>query len=97
MRRPRWTLPTQLVWDPVAGAVQYHLYGGDVATLSRTNLGSCLDALDPNRTETAADLFELPPAGTGRFYLVTAENGAGQEGSLGDGSCCERPNPVPCP
>lgn len=97
VRNLRFESEARLTWDLVPGAAQYHLYGGDTATLSRTNFGTCLDALDSNRTDTVADLFEIPAPATGRFYLVTAENAAGQEGPLGDGSCCERPNLSPCP
>jgi hypothetical protein len=40
---------------------------------------------------------ELPAAGQGFGYLITAENGAGSEGTLGFASAAERSNFSPCP
>ena len=90
-----------IAWQPEAGALGYNVYRGMIASLSATNYGSCWasgllrdadldgnpDATDPQR----------PAAGSGYFYLVTAEMPSG-EGSLGRNSAGGvRPNSTPCP
>jgi hypothetical protein len=48
-------------------------------------------------SDTALPDAELPAPGQGFGYLVTAENGAGSEGTLGYASAAERSNFGPCP
>ncbi|ANM29842.1 hypothetical protein ABI59_10015 [Acidobacteria bacterium Mor1] len=93
----RWLDDITLVWGSLAGAVEYHLYGDDLSALTVGYAGSCLDSLDGNRTDTQATLVELPAVGAGRFYLVTGENGAGDESRPGSGSAVQRINATPCP
>jgi hypothetical protein len=57
----------------------------------------CRDDLDGARTDTVLSDAQLPPAGQGYFYGVTAENAAHQEGSLGFATCVERSSFNPCP
>jgi hypothetical protein len=83
-------------WDAVAGATEYHDYRGDLATLSYADFGSCVDDLDPVRTDTQFADATLPALGAGFFYLVTAEDATG-EGTLGFNACAERSNFSPCP
>ena len=45
-----------------------------------------------DRTDLQLDDLEDPGPGTGFFYLVTAEAGNGEEGSLGLGTRAERSN-----
>ena len=93
----RWTNRDHLIWDPTAGAVEYHLYRGLVSALSYGNFGSCRDSTDPNRTDTQLTDTGWPAYGNAFFYLVSAENGTGHEGSLGCGTSAERSNFAPCP
>ncbi|MBP7149002.1 MAG: right-handed parallel beta-helix repeat-containing protein [Acidobacteria bacterium] len=93
----RFSAPTTMLWDPVPTAVQYHLYVGTPATLSYQNYGSCQDVLDPNRSDTQFADAATPAPGTGRSYIVTAEDAGGSEGTMGYGTSAERSNYSPCP
>jgi hypothetical protein len=92
-----WTSKTSMAWDPTPGAAEYHLYRGMAAALGYGNYGVCRDDLDPVRTDTTATDPSLPATATAFFYLVTAENGAHREGSLGLGTCAERSFLNRCP
>ena len=53
---------------------------------------TCLNDLDPTHTDTMLiDVEESAPV-TGFYYLVTAREVSGEEGTLGDASCMERSN-----
>jgi hypothetical protein len=91
----RFTDSTELVWEPERSAGEYNLYRGLISIISGLTYGDCEQ---PGLTgETTIDT-DLPPASDGYFYLVTAENRLGEEGSKGrDSDGVERPNPAPCP
>jgi hypothetical protein len=93
----RWTGHAAMIWDPVATAVEYHVYRTALSSLGYTSFGACRDDLDPDRTDTALADVELPAAGQGFGYLITAENGAASEGTLGFGTAAERSNFNACP
>ena len=86
-----------LVWGAVSCATEYHIYRGPLTGLPSGDYGSCLDSIDPDRTDTTLLDTTIPALGRGFFYLITAENSLGQEGTLGYASSGERPNPSPCP
>jgi len=96
----RWIGAQDLHWDPVSSAppvVQYHVYRGTRPQLGYTNFGACLDGIDGNLADTSLhDGSNPPPAGI-LFYVVTAENSAGNEGTMGFATCAERSNYAPCP
>lgn len=90
-------LDDTLEWDPVAGAVEYHVYRQDPRTLSFQSFATCRDDLDDLRSDTQLVDEEEPLPGEAFSYLITAEDGLGNEGSLGAGTSAERSNFNPCP
>jgi hypothetical protein len=91
----RLTDQETLVWDPERSVGVYHLYRDSLGSLSGLGYGACeqYDLL----TTTTID-SDVPAVDNGYFYLVTAENRLGEEGTKGrDSSDAERPNPAPCP
>ncbi len=97
VRNLRWQDAFTLVWDAEPLAAEYHLYSGDVGQLSYANFGACRDDLDLVRTDAQAQPAPVPLPGKGLFYVVTGEDGAGREGTLGFGTSAERSNYSPCP
>ena len=90
-----FTTPQTLVWDPERSVGVYNLYRGTVNTLDGTVYGSCDEPDIAVNTTTDADPV---PDGDGYYYLVTAENRLGEEGTKGtDSAGATRPNPSPCP
>lgn len=95
VRHLRLTDHETLVWHAEGSVGTYHLYRDLLSSLSGLGYGSCAqyDLL----TTTAID-SDVPAVDDGYFYLVTAENRLGEEGTKGwDSSGAERPNPAPCP
>jgi hypothetical protein len=84
-----------LYWDGERSVGVYNLYRDLLSTLAGLGYGSChLHDLTVRRIDDA----DVPPANDGYFYLVTAENRLGEEGTKGsDSDGAERPNPSPCP
>jgi RHS repeat-associated protein/uncharacterized repeat protein (TIGR01451 family) len=93
----RWTGPTQMVWDPLASAVEYHVYRAALPGLSYASFGICHDAADPDRSDTVFLEPGNPPLGQGWSYLVTGEEASGSEGTLGFIAGAERSNFTACP
>ncbi|HJQ97748.1 MAG TPA: thrombospondin type 3 repeat-containing protein, partial [Candidatus Polarisedimenticolaceae bacterium] len=91
----RWTSKVRMLWNPAAGAVSYHVRRGELALLGYDEFGSCVDAMDVDRTDTVFDDGDVPASG--RFYLVSGENALGQEGTLGAASGAERSRFTSCP
>jgi hypothetical protein len=84
-----------LAWKPEKSVGRYEVYRGLVSSLASGGTGTCL--APGIAGETASDA-SLPAVGTGFFYLVTARNRLGEEGTKGFRSTgSERPNPLPCP
>jgi hypothetical protein len=92
-----WSDDDTLSWDAEPTAVEYHLYRDDAASLSWGHFGTCRDDLDANRTDTTATDPAVPAVGEAFSYLITAEDGLGQESSLGLASGAERSNFSSCP
>ncbi len=93
----RWDSDFRLLWDAVPGAVEYHVYRKDLASLSYQAFATCRDDLDGDRTDLQLDDLEDPAAQSGFSYLITAEDGLGQKGTLGFSSATERSNFTACP
>ena len=93
----RWTDPETMEWDAEPAAVEYHIYRDLVTTLAYDAFGTCQDIIDADRTDT--ELFDnaVPGDGEAWYYLVTAEDGGGEEGTLGLATCTERSNFTACP
>lgn len=86
---------TTLVWNPEKSVGTYSLYRDVLSALSGGGYGACKEYSLINETATDPD---VPPAREGYFYLVTAENRLGEEGTKGFNSYgAERSNPSPCP
>jgi hypothetical protein len=84
-----------LYWEGERSAGVYNLYRDLLSALAGLGYGNCyLQDLTVHRIDDP----DLPPSGNGYFYLVTAENRLGEEGSKGaDSTGAARPNPAPCP
>ena len=85
---------TTLEWDPEGSGGLYNLYRGKLHVVS-LGYGACHEQ---EIAATTTNDFDVPPSGTGLFYLVTVENRLAEEGSNGTNSNgVERNNGVPCP
>jgi hypothetical protein len=93
----RWSDPVTLEWTGALGAVEFHVYRGGLDALSCSFFGECQDASDPDSTDRMFSDPAVPPSGAGFFYLVTAEEDGGNEGTLGISLCGVRENSDPCP
>ena len=81
-------------WDPEKSVGAYSLYRDLVSTLPG-GFGTCFQSGISNEGWSTA---EAPPVGRAWFYLVTARNRLGEEGTKGFMSNgTERSNPSPCP
>jgi hypothetical protein len=89
----RFTSKTQFGWNLEPSVGKYNTYRGALGSFS--GYGSCLHGGLTSTTDTDA---QTPSAGSGYFYLVTAENRLNEEGIKGrtSGGAVE-PNPAPCP
>lgn len=90
----RFTSKTALAWDGEPSVGSYNLYRALRADLP-SGPGSCLVQ---GLTSPAGSDPDSPTSGVCWFYLVTAENRLGEEGTSGKRSSgTPRPNPTPCP
>ncbi|HKQ97667.1 MAG TPA: hypothetical protein VJV75_07325 [Candidatus Polarisedimenticolia bacterium] len=84
-----------LIWSPERSVGRYEVYRAPVSTLAGGGTGACFVTDVSGETTTDAS---IPGVGTGYFYLVTARNRLGEEGTKGFRSNgVERANPLPCP
>lgn len=91
----RFSSPTLMTWDPEPSVGVYDVYRGLTTGFSGGSYGSCLQAglTAASYTDSAS-----PSSGQCWFYLVTAENRLGEQGTSGylsDGS--QRPITGACP
>lgn len=94
VRGLRFSDASTLVWAPEKSTGDYNLYRDSLAGLSAGGYGNCLQQDLPD--ETAIDGAPVP-AGDGFFYLVTAENLLGEEGTKGTDSGGMRRTGGVCP
>ena len=88
-----FTDATTLAWTPEPSVGAYDVYRGLAGSLPG-GYGDCFASAAPGEIVTDA---ELPPPGACYFYLVTATNRIGEEGTKGyDSLGAERANPAPC-
>ena len=81
--------------DPTEG-LEFH--SARYAQVQRMDaFGACRNDLDTLRSDTELEDAELPPEGTGFFYLVTAESTVGEEGGAGNATCTKRTLFGACP
>lgn len=78
-----------LIWQPERAVGDYALYEGSIALGFDPDFGSCL----LSATSPTAEVATAVAPGDTLFYLVTARNRLGEEGTKGVG----RANPAPCP
>lgn len=71
----RWDSKTDLAWDPVAGALGYHVYQGDVANLPDD--ATCL--VGSNQSESIGS-NQTVASGQVLYYLVAGYDETGQSG-----------------
>jgi hypothetical protein len=93
----RFVDPITLGWNVAAGASEYHVYRQPIDVVGAGSFAVCRDDLDPDRTDGVLVDVEEPLAGEAFTYLVTVEDAAGTEGSLGFATAGERANGDPCP
>ena len=79
----RFSDTTTLVWDPEKSVGVYDVYRDALAALSGGGYGTCWQQDLVGTTTTDPD---VPGSGGGYFYLVTAENRLGEEGTKGSDS-----------
>lgn len=90
----RWASKTSVLWDPEPSVGSYDVYRDLLSTLPG-NFGVCFAS---GLTSESATEPASPSLGAPWFYLVTARNRLGEEGTKGfRSSGAERPNPAPCP
>jgi len=90
----RWNDGSNLAWDGEMSVGVYNLYRGQMGTLPG-GYGSCQAG---GLTSAAAVESTTPLSRQAWFYLVTAENRLGEEGTKGSASNgSPRANPTPCP
>jgi hypothetical protein len=89
-----FTNAMSMTWIPEKSVGEYEVYRGLLSGLPG-GYGACfLSAL----ASAAATDSGAPPLGDGWFYLVTAKNRLGEEGTKGyDSNGAMRANPSPCP
>ena len=83
-----------LFWDPERSVGAYHLYRGALADLSGLAYGACAQPAVTQVTTTDGD---TPASGAAFFYLVTAENRLGEQGTKGAGSASVERQWATCP
>lgn len=89
-----FTGKTAMIWSPERSVGAYEVYRGTLTTLPGS-FGSCFAS--GASSEAAVDAG-TPTTGQGWFYLVTARNLLGEEGTKGARTGgTERPNGLPCP
>ena len=89
----RFTDAVTLAWDVERSAGDYAVYSGVVGNLP-ADYGVCEGDVEV----TTATVDDPVPDDTCLFYLVTARNRLGEEGTKGfRSSGPERPNDAPCP
>ena len=85
----------QLIWDAEPSVGAYNLYRGALSALTDLTYGACGQT---GLTEAAANDGDPVPVGDGFFYLVTAQNRLGEEGTKGNQSNgTDRANAAACP
>jgi hypothetical protein len=90
----RFTSNANMTWDPEQSVGVYEVYRGTIGSLPG-GYGTCYMA---SLAGTFASDAGSPPLNQGWFYLVTAKNGLGEEGTKGyDSANVMRANPSPCP
>jgi hypothetical protein len=90
-----WNTALQATWAAEAAAARYHVYRTELEALPG-QIFACRDDIDTDLTDRMLIDPETPAPGTGFTYLVTSENPAGDEGTLGHATTGERPNPASC-
>jgi hypothetical protein len=86
---------TTLEWSATGANIKYDLYRDLLTNLAGRQYGNCLQGHIPGVTFSDAS---VPPARDGFFYLVTAEDRLGEEGTKGwDSTGARRANNAPCP
>lgn len=77
-----------LRWPKVSRALSYNVYRGAISGLTDLDLdglpdlgyGECLNALDPDLSDTMFVDSSTPLPGAGFFYLISYEDGTGERG-----------------
>jgi hypothetical protein len=90
----RFTNASAMTWNPEKSVGVYEVYRGLLSGLPG-GFGACFQS---SLVGAAANDAASPPAGDGWFYLVTAKNRLGEEGTKGyQSSGTMRTNASPCP
>jgi hypothetical protein len=90
----RFTSKTDFGWNPEPSVGTYNVYKASLADLRGGSYGTCFTS---GLTSLSTSDGTTPAAGQCFFYLVTAKNRLGEEGTLGKNSAgTPRPNTSPC-
>jgi len=101
----RFPSKTTIVWDPVADALLYNVYRGDISGLVDFNsdgapdggYGTCQNTNDPDTTDTTYVDSEDPLPGDGFHYLVAYRLTSGEAGLGTRSDGVSRVPQTPCP
>ncbi len=77
-----------VTWEPVNGALTYHVYRGMISNLADADgnglpdagYGSCRDSTDPFKDDTAYFDESVVPVGDGYFYVISYDGYGGEQG-----------------
>jgi hypothetical protein len=94
IQNQRFTNVSTMTWDAERSVGVYEVYRGTIGSLPGT-YGACFQSSIGSTTASDAT---APPVGAAWFYIVTAKNRIGEEGTKGyDSNSTQRANPAPCP
>jgi hypothetical protein len=94
VQNQRFTNASTMTWDPEKSVGVYEVYRGLISGLPG-GFGTCFQSALASAAVSDAG---TPPLGDGWFYLVTAKNRLGEEGTKGyDSNNIMRSNGAPCP
>jgi hypothetical protein len=94
VRNQRFTNASSMTWDADKTAGVYEVYRGALGSFPG-GFGTCFQSSIAGPAATDAT---VPALGQGWFYIATAKNRLGEEGTKGhDSGNTMRPNNAPCP
>ena len=92
---------TTLTWGAATFGDEYDISRDDLGGLDGNNYGACQNERDPDLSDTRFEEDQIPPAGSGFFYLVRARNlicpATGIWGTDSAGGERVNSNPAACP
>lgn len=90
----RFTTQQTMEWNSEDSVGNYNMYRGLVSGLTGAGAGACVQQ---NLSAPTTDDSDAVPPGSGYFYLITAENRLGEEGTRGFESGGSERSGADCP